>query len=248
MIIAVDFDGTCVTHDYPEIGKDIGAASVLRKLVDSGHQLILYTMRSDTEERKCLTEAVDWFRQNNIPLYGVQFNPTQKEWTTSNKCYAQLYIDDAAFGAPLIRVANSRPYLNWGKVENELLPNSEQEDKRSVASKDDSSTSANTNKSYSELENKLKEKEDEIAKLNRFLSDKYRKQAEDHLQSIEQKKIQQLQSSLDKYKALVQELFGVMKVVFYSTVKPDENPIAEWDKFLERNNYKENYNPLKQQL
>jgi hypothetical protein len=24
-IIAVDFDGTCVTHEYPSIGKDIGA-------------------------------------------------------------------------------------------------------------------------------------------------------------------------------------------------------------------------------
>ena len=25
MIIAIDFDGTCVTHEYPKIGKDIGA-------------------------------------------------------------------------------------------------------------------------------------------------------------------------------------------------------------------------------
>jgi len=29
MIIAIDFDGTCVTHDYPAIGKDIGAIRVL---------------------------------------------------------------------------------------------------------------------------------------------------------------------------------------------------------------------------
>ena len=25
MIIAVDFDGTCVTHEYPNVGKNIGA-------------------------------------------------------------------------------------------------------------------------------------------------------------------------------------------------------------------------------
>lgn len=35
MIIAIDFDGTCVTHEYPNIGRDIGP--VLRKLVENGH-------------------------------------------------------------------------------------------------------------------------------------------------------------------------------------------------------------------
>jgi len=40
-------------------------------------------------------------------------------------------------------------------------------------------------------------------------------------------------------------LLGVLKVVFYATVKPEENPIVEWEKFLERNNYKELYEQLK---
>ena len=31
--IAIDFDGTCVVHKYPEIGKDIGAVAVLRELI-----------------------------------------------------------------------------------------------------------------------------------------------------------------------------------------------------------------------
>ena len=47
MYIAIDFDGTCVTHEYPNIGKDIGAIPVLKQLVKDGHKLILYTMRSD---------------------------------------------------------------------------------------------------------------------------------------------------------------------------------------------------------
>ena len=46
MFIAIDFDGTCVTHDYPEVGKDIGAVPVLKRLIDAGHKLILHTMRS----------------------------------------------------------------------------------------------------------------------------------------------------------------------------------------------------------
>ena len=34
MIIAVDFDGTVVTHEYPRIGNDIGAVPVLKKMIE----------------------------------------------------------------------------------------------------------------------------------------------------------------------------------------------------------------------
>ena len=47
MTFNIDFDGTCVTHAYPLVGKDIGAQAVLKRLVDAGHQLILFTMRGD---------------------------------------------------------------------------------------------------------------------------------------------------------------------------------------------------------
>ena len=111
--IAVDFDGTCVTHEYPDVGKDIGAIPVLKELVDNGHKLILFTMRDGKE----LQDAVNWFKDNDIKLYGIQYNPMQRNWTKSNKCYANLYIDDAALGCPLIQPENSdRDYVNWEKV------------------------------------------------------------------------------------------------------------------------------------
>ena len=50
MVIAVDFDGTCVTHEFPKVGKDIGAVPVLKKLVEKGHKIILYTMRSHPDK------------------------------------------------------------------------------------------------------------------------------------------------------------------------------------------------------
>ena len=81
MYIAVDFDGTCVTHDYPRIGKEIGATKVLKHLVEAGHKLILNTMRSGKE----LQDAIHWFNENGIELYGVNENPIQKHWTTSPK-------------------------------------------------------------------------------------------------------------------------------------------------------------------
>jgi hydroxymethylpyrimidine pyrophosphatase-like HAD family hydrolase len=116
MIIAIDFDGTCVTHDYPFVGSDIGAQKIIKEIIKNGHHIILYTMRSGKE----LSDAVKWFNENKIPLYGVNVNPTQHEWTESPKCYAQLYIDDAALGIPLITTKHSRAFVDWFEVETML--------------------------------------------------------------------------------------------------------------------------------
>jgi hypothetical protein len=113
--INVDFDGTCVTHEYPFIGKDIGAVPVLKKMVASGCNLILFTMRSG----KTLDDAVRWFKNNGIKLYGIQTNPKQKSWTTSPKSLADLMIDDSALGCPLKFDAtiSKRPFVDWVIVE-----------------------------------------------------------------------------------------------------------------------------------
>lgn len=113
--INIDFDGTCVTHAYPNIGEDIGAIPILKTLTNNGHKLILFTMRSGDK----LDEAVNWFNVNEIPLYGIQKNPTQKIWTTSPKSYAELMIDDSALGCPLKFDDNlsDRMFVDWNIVE-----------------------------------------------------------------------------------------------------------------------------------
>ena len=120
MIIAIDFDGTCVTHEYPKIGKDIGAVDTLRALVAKGHKLILWTMR----DKKELEEAMEWFYQNEISLWSVNKNPTQS-WTTSPKQFAHLYIDDTALGCPLKYDPwlSKRPYVDWEQVNKYLTSN-----------------------------------------------------------------------------------------------------------------------------
>lgn len=110
--IAIDFDGTVVTHRYPMIGDDIGAVPVLKELTDKGHKLILNTMRSD----QYLEAAENWFKEHNIPLFGSNINPAQKAWTNSTKAYAHLYIDDAALGCPTEIDKIGRKYVNWEKV------------------------------------------------------------------------------------------------------------------------------------
>jgi hypothetical protein len=120
MIIGIDFDGTCVTHEYPEIGKNIGAERVLQALVNNGNQLVLCTMRGHKlhEGRDLLQEAIDWFGRNGIELYGVNKTPFQETWTDSPKPYAHLYIDDSALGCPkMVSDKSSRPYVDWDKLE-----------------------------------------------------------------------------------------------------------------------------------
>ena len=109
MIIAVDFDGTCVKHAYPKIGEDIGAVPVLKKFVSDGHRIVLNTMRSGD----LLQKAVDWFTMNDIPLTGVNHTPGQETWTQSSKTYANVYIDDAALGCPTTMDEKGRIFVDW---------------------------------------------------------------------------------------------------------------------------------------
>ena len=136
MVIGIDFDGTCVTHNFPEMGADIGAVPILKRLVNNGHKLVLFTMRSNMIspigdlgdgiypdfKGNYLNEAIKWFNDNEIPLWGIQTNPNQKRWTESPKAYCNLYIDDAGLGAPLIydKKISDRPFMDWKKVEEYL--------------------------------------------------------------------------------------------------------------------------------
>ena len=116
-IIALDFDGTVVTHAYPEVGEDIGAVAVLKELVAQEDKLILWTMRSGT----LLEDAVAWFKKHDIPLWGINENPSQKEWTESPKLHAALLIDDSALGCPTCFLdGERRPAADWRRIR-ELL-------------------------------------------------------------------------------------------------------------------------------
>lgn len=118
LVICVDFDGTCTTHEYPKIGREIGAVPVLKKLTEAGHKLVLFTMRSGAEQ----THAEEWFASHGIKLFGSNVNPQQKHWTASPKAYGQIYIDDAALGCPLIFPENNeeKPYVDWNAIEEML--------------------------------------------------------------------------------------------------------------------------------
>lgn len=132
MIIALDFDGTVVAHDFPNVGIEIGATPVLKRLVEKGHDIILWSMRSNvtdpesysdeihTQSGDFLSEAINWFKERDIPLYGINQNPDQMTWTASPKVYAHLYIDDKSLGTPTVTKKIGKrtfTYVDWEKVE-----------------------------------------------------------------------------------------------------------------------------------
>jgi len=112
--ICIDFDGTIVDHDYPDIGKPVlYAIKYIKEFQKLGAKIILFTMRSGEP----LNEAVDYLKECGIELFGVNINPTQKNWTSSPKAYGNLYIDDAAFGCPIIKYAHlKQPCVDWSIV------------------------------------------------------------------------------------------------------------------------------------
>ena len=139
MDILVDFDNTCMAGDFPIVKTDIGSVPVLKRLIEEGHRLILWTCRSDNMNKKVvdnglnvvpisgnfLTEAVDWFKDNDIPLYGIQRHPLQDGFTSSPKAFGDMTIDDTTLGAPVMVDLNisKKPFIDWKWAESMLEMN-----------------------------------------------------------------------------------------------------------------------------
>lgn len=99
MTIAVDFDGTIVTHEYPNIGKEIPfAVQTLKMLQDDGHKLILWTVR----EWDLLRDAIQWCREKGLEFYAANKDYPEEEEQNNNhysrKLKADIWIDDRNIG------------------------------------------------------------------------------------------------------------------------------------------------------
>jgi hypothetical protein len=124
MYICIDFDGTIVDHAFPVIGKPVpGAIEWMKKFIMHGADLILWTVRCDNSEYGAvLTDAVNYLAHNNIELYDVNNNKAQKSFSTSAKAWGHIYIDDAAYGCPLIKINDfMRPCVDWSIVGPDVL-------------------------------------------------------------------------------------------------------------------------------
>ncbi|MBT8252650.1 MAG: hydrolase [Flavobacteriaceae bacterium] len=113
LTIAVDFDGTIVENAYPRIGKPrIFAFETMRKLIEDGHRLILWTYRHGDR----LDEAVKFCKDNGVEFYAINKSFPEEVFdnTQSRKILADLFIDDRNIGG----------VYGWGEVY-QILTNSE---------------------------------------------------------------------------------------------------------------------------
>ena len=96
MIIAVDFDGTIVEHEYPKIGKPIPFAVDTLKLLqkEKEYRLILWTVR----EGALLQEAVDYCESRGLKFYAANKNFPEEEIPSPRKINADIFIDDRNLG------------------------------------------------------------------------------------------------------------------------------------------------------
>lgn len=118
MYIAVDFDGTLVTNEFPSVGKEVQlAVETVKYLISKGHKIILHTCRTHNihDGHDCLAEAEQWCRDRGIELYAVNDNPENRKYWGSqepiDKVYADVYIDDHSFGMPL-----TDNHVDWSAI------------------------------------------------------------------------------------------------------------------------------------
>jgi hypothetical protein len=124
--IAVDFDGTIVDHEYPEIGKEkLFAFLTLKELNKKGARLILWTFRTGKE----LDDAVEFCRKNGVEFYAVNKNYPEEimNETVGRKIDADIYIDDKNIGG----------FPGWSEVWQMLNPfeDEQKEGERKITAK-----------------------------------------------------------------------------------------------------------------
>lgn len=98
MIIAIDFDGVLCEDRFPEIGApDYEVISLVRQLIDAGHEVVLWTCRVDAR----LQEAVEWCEDRGLHFCAVNENaPSNRaRWAAeypngTRKVYADVYVED----------------------------------------------------------------------------------------------------------------------------------------------------------
>lgn len=95
-VIAVDFDGTLCTQQWPEIGKpNVDLIERLKEARRYGQKVILWTCR----EGKLLEEAIAWCKSYGLEFDAVNANVPERiafYKTDPRKVGADLYLDDRA--------------------------------------------------------------------------------------------------------------------------------------------------------
>lgn len=125
-VLVTDFDKTITISqkDFPVPGPiNLKAIEVLKRVKESGHYIVLFTMREGNQ----LDVALDLCKANGLTFDAVNENVEQrlKEWgqldNPPRKVYGTVYVDDAGCGIKrLINPDTKEKYVDWEYVESFL--------------------------------------------------------------------------------------------------------------------------------
>lgn len=117
----IDFDGTIVTHKFPEIGDPMpGAFSTLKALKKAGYRLVLWTCRENENEwgekanHNYLDQALEFCKENGVEFDGANESLDADEWRPKEhrrKPHCRCVIDDRNFGG----------FPGWAIVKKKLI-------------------------------------------------------------------------------------------------------------------------------
>lgn len=97
-LFAIDLDGTIVEESFPEIGQlKPHAIRVMKRIKENGGKIAIWTSRSTSQAGK----VQKFLAENNIPydVYNEPFPEIKEKYeATSRKVFADIYIDDRAYG------------------------------------------------------------------------------------------------------------------------------------------------------
>jgi hypothetical protein len=105
-IIAIDFDGTIVDHEFPRIGKLLpGAKEVINEWYDKGYFILIWTCRNNYEpdhpewDQAPIGAVTKFLEKNGVKFHGInQQQPGLGFYLESRKIFANVYIDDRNLG------------------------------------------------------------------------------------------------------------------------------------------------------
>ncbi len=105
-VIAIDFDGTIVDHEFPYIGElKPHAKEVINELYDEGHTIIIWTCRTsqhaigiDKDSSPTIFHVKEFLESKGIKFDTINHNDPDSGFQPSPKVFAHIYIDDRQLG------------------------------------------------------------------------------------------------------------------------------------------------------
>ena len=106
--IAVDFDGTIVTNEFPDIGTELpDAIRTLKDLQKAGHKIIIWTCRCEP----WLGPVTNYLADRGFTPDAINSNVGKVDAFGVPKIVADIYMDDRSFP----------PFTDWQDVRRKIL-------------------------------------------------------------------------------------------------------------------------------